>query len=103
MESTVGVRFNRNINLWSPTMNVAESRTLLDEITDFILSAPTPERIIAYKPPAYLDEHLQYLMDVNNAGTITTEEEQELEDFVRFGHLLAMLKAKAYIQISKQP
>jgi hypothetical protein len=80
-------------------MSVAPTGTLFDEITDFILSQPTPEQIIAYQVPDSLNERLHDLLDRNGESQLTADERAELDSFLKIGHLLTMLKAKARLKL----
>jgi hypothetical protein len=79
-------------------MAIAPDRTLFDEITDFLASAPTAEQIIAYKPSDILDQRLHELLDKNSAEQLTVEERKELDEFLRINHLLTVVTAKARLK-----
>jgi hypothetical protein len=77
-------------------MAIAEPpNTLLNEILDFLASTPTPEQIIAFKTSETLNERLHYLLDQNSEDRITPEERAELDEFLRMGHFMTMLKIRA--------
>lgn len=76
-------------------MNYAPAETLFDEITDFLASAPSTEQLIAFRPSDKLNQRLHELLDKNSADTITPDERVELDEFLRFGHLLQMIQLKA--------
>ena len=80
-------------------MAVAPPETLFDEITDFLVSRPTPEEIIAFKPSEMLDQRLHELLDKNSAGELPAPERAELDRFLQINHLLIMLKAKARLKL----
>jgi len=65
------------------------------EILDFIVSAPSPEAIIAFKPSAHMEARLAELMHKNKQETLTDDERQELEGFLQLNHLVNMLKIRA--------
>ena len=75
--------------------------TLLDEILEFVLSRPTLEQVIAYSVPETLDQRLHYLLDRNSHYELTLDEHSELDEFIRIGHLLRMLKAKARFKLAR--
>lgn len=79
-------------------MAVAPPETLFDEVTDFLVSRPTLEEIIAFKPSEVLDQRLHELLDNNSAGQLTSGERMELDRFLQINHLLIMLKAKARLK-----
>jgi hypothetical protein len=83
-------------------MTFAPTQTVLDAVTDFLATAPTLEEIAAYRVPEALDARLQYLMSRNSEGEITGEERAEFEDYLRLGHMMKILKAKARIALRKR-
>jgi hypothetical protein len=81
-------------------MQATPSTTLMDEILDFVLSRPMLEDVIAYQVPYELDERLHYLLDRNSQDELTLDERSELDEFLRIGHMLRMLKAKARLKLT---
>ena len=80
-------------------MNFAPADTLFDEITDFLISSPTVEQIIAFQASDTLNQRLHDLLDKNKSDSLSTDEEIELDTFLKIGHLLTMLKAKAKLRL----
>ena len=81
-------------------MSLMPAETLLDEITDFILSRPTEEEIINFRPSDRLNERLHELLDKNSHDAITSEERTELDHFLEIDHIFTMLKAKARLKLT---
>lgn len=81
-------------------METVTTNRLVDEITDFLVSTPTLEEIIAFKPSEVLDERVHHLLDLNSEGEITTEERKELEKYVELDHVMTMLKLKARLKLA---
>ena len=81
-------------------MDIAPAETLFDEITDFLLSRPTPEQIVAFEASEMLNERLHELLDKNREEGLKAEENAELESFLKIGHVLTILKAKARLKLS---
>ncbi len=80
-------------------MAVAPPNTLFDEITDFLVSSPTPEQIIEFQPSEALNQRLHDLLDKNREENLTPEERDELDQFLEIGHLFTILKAKARLKL----
>lgn len=76
-------------------MGYAPTDTLFDEILDFLASTPSPERIIAYEPPAVLQQQLSDLLAKNRAGALSDTEQVELDEFLRMNRFMSRLKIKA--------
>lgn len=75
-------------------MQNAPVRTVFGEITDFLATNPTPEEIIAYVLPEYLQVRAVELLEKNGEGELTDREYEEMMDFVRIDNMLLLLKAK---------
>jgi len=56
--------------------------TLLDVVTDFLATEPSPQAIIAYRMPHELQARLDELLDKNREGHITPLEREELQEFL---------------------
>ncbi len=80
-------------------MTIAQSETLFDEITDFLVAQPSPEQIIAYQASTSLQGRLNDLLDKNANAELTPDERSELDQFLQFNHLLILLKAKARLRL----
>ena len=65
------------------------------EILDFMVSTPSPEAIIAFKPSAQMEARLADLMSKNKQDALTDEERHELEAFLQLNHFVNMLKIRA--------
>lgn len=74
--------------------------SLLDEITDFLATGPHPSDIIAYQPSDALNARLHALLDKNAEASISPDEREELDDFVRLDELLSLLKVKARLHLN---
>ena len=83
-------------------MDALPTTTLLDDILEFVLARPTLEEIVAYKVPEELDQRLHYLLDRNSQDSLQLEERAELDEFLRIGHILRMLKAKARLKLADE-
>lgn len=77
-------------------MLAEQQSSVYDEVLEFLISAPTPEQIIAFRPPEATQARLRYLLDTNRAGTLTAEEQMELDEYSRVEHFVRMLKIKAH-------
>ncbi len=61
-------------------------------ILGFLISNPSPQAIADFHPSPDMHERLQTLLERNRAGTLTSEEESELQEYERIEHLIVMLK-----------
>jgi hypothetical protein len=69
--------------------------SVYDEVLEFLTSAPTPEQIIAFRPSEAIQERVRYLLDMNRNGTLTAEEQVELDEFEQVEHFMRRLKIHA--------
>lgn len=69
--------------------------TIQDEVLTFLLSAPTPQQIIAFHASDTAQLRLRELLDANRNGTLSPSEEAELEEASQLNHFVILLKAKA--------
>jgi hypothetical protein len=70
--------------------------SVLDEVMDFLLSAPTPQQIIDFRASEELQERVRYLLEKNQDTVLTAEEQEEMENLSWINHFMIMLKAKAH-------
>jgi hypothetical protein len=80
----------------------APEKTVKEVVTDFLGSAPSLEELAAYRLPDELQERAHQLSEKNRAGTLSTEERAEMEDFRQIDHLLVLIKAKARLKLKNQ-
>lgn len=64
-----------------------------NEALEFLAGAPAPDEIIAYKMSEEAQDRLEELLDLNREGSLTPQEEDELDAFLQIDHLFIMLKA----------
>ena len=73
-------------------MNTAKS---YDEIIDFIAAGTTPEAVVAFRPSESVQRRVAELVERSKDGTISSEEQSELEDYLQLEHIMIMAKARA--------
>ena len=74
---------------------------IYDELLDFLLKRVTSEEILAFKASEKAEERAEYLLDRNNAGTLTPEERIELQQMLYFDRKISVLKAQAAVAKQK--
>ena len=73
-------------------MNATKS---YDEIIDFIAAGTTPEAVVAFRPSDAVQRRVAELVARSSEGTISSEDQAELDDFWQLEHLMIMAKARA--------
>ena len=78
-----------------------ESNTPADDVLDFLLSAPTPEQVIAMRPDDKTQQRLRYLLDGNRSDSLTDNERVELDEYLQLEHFVRRLKIRAQENLNK--
>ncbi|QDT47807.1 hypothetical protein [Symmachiella dynata] len=73
---------------------VQEPIRLLEEIADLLASNPTQDQLLAFRPSASVQERARELLIRLNAGTISTDEQRELDQFEQAEMLMRLVKAR---------
>lgn len=66
-----------------------------DEIVDFFASGTTPATLVAFRPSDEATQRVAELVAKSKDGTISTEEQSELDDYLQLEHILILAKARA--------
>jgi hypothetical protein len=66
-----------------------------DEIVDFFAAGTTPEAVVAFRPSKETTLRAAELVAKSKDGSISTEEQSELEDYLQIEHILILAKARA--------
>lgn len=66
-----------------------------DEILDFLLSAPTPEAVLALRPSEEAQARLRYLLDGNRNQSLNDAERAELDIYLQVETFVRRLKIRA--------
>jgi len=72
-----------------------QTSTIMDEILDFLTSAPTLQQITEFHPSEEIQAHIRYLLEKNQTVRLSAEENEELDEVERLNHFMRMLKIKA--------
>lgn len=70
--------------------------TLQDEVLTFMLSAPTPQQIIAFHASEAAQLRVRELLEANRNGTLSPAEHAELDEASHLNHFIGLLKARAH-------
>ncbi len=68
---------------------------LYSEVIEFLASGPTSQAIVAFRPSAEAQARVTQLLDKNQAGTLTSSEQEELDQYERLDYLMTLVKARA--------
>ena len=74
----------------------AESSALAQDVVAFLARGPQPEEILAFRPSETAVVRTRELLGKNRAGSLTPDEQAELEEMSRLNHLFALIKAHVH-------
>ncbi|MGO4884353.1 MAG: hypothetical protein ACLP59_26560 [Bryobacteraceae bacterium] len=66
-----------------------------EEIIDFIAAGTTPEAVVAFRPSDGVEQRVAQLIERSHDGSLSGEEQSELEDYLQLEHIMIMAKARA--------
>ena len=65
------------------------------EIIEFIATGTTPEAVARFRPSPEAQHRVAELIEREKEGSLSPEDEAELDHFMELEHILRMAKAKA--------
>jgi len=65
------------------------------EIVDLLATGPSPRQLVQFRPSPQAQARVRVLLDKNRAGTLTPEEDAELDQYAHVEHLMRLVKARA--------
>ena len=78
-------------------MSIQESALpYYEQILEFLAAGPSAQEILAFRPQPEAQERFSQLLEANRQRVLTTQEEEELDHYIRIERMLTLLKAKAY-------
>ena len=75
-------------------MTTATQPQVFEEVAEFLAGFPSREEVRAFRPSAETQSRASELLRKSNSGTLTDEEQDELQDFSRAELFVRMLKAR---------
>ena len=67
---------------------------VFEEIAEFLATFPSRSDVLAFRPSAQTQARASELLRKSNSGTLTDEQQDELQDFSRAELFVRMLKAR---------
>ncbi len=68
---------------------------LSSEVIEFLVSGPSPENIINFRPSVEAQTRVTELLNKNQTGTLTPAEEAELDRYESLDYLITLMKVRA--------
>jgi hypothetical protein len=66
-----------------------------DEIIDFIAAGTTPETVVEFRPSDGVQQRVARLVERSREGSISADDQSELDDYLQLEHIMIMTKARA--------
>ncbi len=73
-----------------------------EQVLEFLAEGPSVQQIVAFRPQPEAQERFSHLLDVNRQRTLTAQEEEELDHYIRIEQMMSLLKAKAYNRLDRR-
>lgn len=80
---------------------ISDTLSVFDAFTDFLVSQPSLEEILAYELPEATQKHIQTLQEKAQQSILADEEKSELSNYAFYSTLITMLKAKIQTKLKK--
>jgi hypothetical protein len=71
------------------------------QVLEFLATAPNPAEILTFRPSPAIQSEVNRLLSRHKAGTLTPDEESELDRIGDLEHILMALKARARQQLDQ--
>lgn len=73
----------------------SETSALAQEVVGFLARGPRPGEILAFRPSEQSAQRAGELLEKNRAGSLTADEQAELDEMTSLNHLFSLIKAHA--------
>ncbi len=73
---------------------VAENLSIFDELAYFLASL-SPKKVLTFRVSAKAQGRVNFLIDKNKKSDLSTAENEEMERYMVFEHIIQLAKAKA--------
>ena len=67
----------------------------IEEIVAFFADGPPREKVAAFRLSKDAQEHIRTLLEKNRTGTLTSEEEHELDKVMALNEVVSLIQARA--------
>jgi hypothetical protein len=80
---------------------VAEYLSIFDELAYFLASL-SPKKVLTYRVSPKAQERVNFLIDKNKKSGLSNSENEEMERYMVFEHIIQLAKAKAIQKLNIQ-
>jgi hypothetical protein len=71
----------------------------MTDVLEALAALPTPEEVLALRPSPALQERIDNLLEKNQNGTLSSEDQHTWEQFRYVEHLVRLAKARAALKL----
>jgi hypothetical protein len=71
----------------------------VDTFADYLLQKLNPQEILDFQAPEESQAYARELIERNNAGTLSPEEENDVQQILQFERMMNVLKSKALLAL----
>ncbi|WP_394992834.1 hypothetical protein [Emticicia sp.] len=71
-----------------------------DEVIDFIISSPDPQKVLDFRPSSTLQDRVEDLVYKKKTSELNLDEIAELERYLLIDHIMIMAKKRAKKSLS---
>ena len=71
----------------------------LDTFADYLLEKLSPQEILDFQAPEEAQVYARDLIERNNAGTLSVEEANDVQQILQFERMMTVLKSKALLAL----
>ncbi len=82
-----------------PTATPNLSLPFYEQVLDFLAQSPSAQELVDFRPTPAAQARFSELLELNRERVLSTQEEEELDRYVRMERLISLLKAKAFRHI----
>jgi hypothetical protein len=73
---------------------VLQSPSLINDFADFLNTGPSREEILSWRPTSIVEDRYLELVESRDEGTLSADDQKELEAFLNSEIVLSLLKAR---------
>lgn len=67
-----------------------------EQVLDFLAQSPSAQELVNFRPSPDAQQRFSALLEQNREGTLSTQEEEELDHYILIERMMTLLKAKAF-------
>jgi len=80
-------------------MDACEQQSIFVEVSDFLVSQPNLEELVAYQVSSSVKQHIDNLMQKNREQGLSRAEQLEIEHFFAISRMMTIAKVKAKLKL----